>query len=749
MNFILVIGSGAREVIIIKKLLEDAKKLDEHIEIICIKTQENASIYNYCYKVFDIQCNVFDTMTQISEIIHFCIIGPEDPLEKQYADYFEHIKVPCIGPMHFYAQLETSKDFCRDFLQKNDALKAYSPKFKTIYQSYKTRESIKEVFDEFDEIVIKKDGLCGGKGVIVQGYDFSDKYTQIDYVLNSNDNFIIEEKLVGEEFSILSMTDGMNHVQHFPPIQDNKRLLNDDKGPNTGGMGCVIDKNNTLPFLTENDIDLSTNINKLVIEKLNELQSKNNLPIGYRGILYGSYIKTKSGIYIIEYNCRFGDPECIVALSLLETNFYSICLDTISGNLNTPFQFSKDAMICLYLVPENYPLCKEKDNNFDIYFNENCDFNRIFNANVKEINGHIYSQKSRTLCYIAREKELYQCYKNIYQDIQLITGKLHYRTDIGRKFLTRYQQSGVSVDNSNKALENIKTKILSTYNENVISEIGSFGGEFRLENNVLVASIDGVGTKSVLAKRFLHEKTYYNLGKDIVGHSINDILVQGGYPLFFLDYFGANSLNLNEFESFISGVTDSCLEYGHFPIIGGETAEMPLIYNQDKIDLIGCIIGKKECRFFPNPVKEGNIVINLPSVSPHTNGFSLINKLVDETDTPMISKFLEPHKCYLREVEEFIKVFGYEKLNAMSHITGGGFHANVKRVLPENMMVKLYDIEFPEWCLYLMEKGINKEEMMKVFNCGIGFVLIVDNSIDLSKFNISHNVIGEVCNIDV
>lgn len=745
MSFILVIGSGARESIIIKKIHEDASKLNENIDIICIQTQENSFMTSCCFKIYPMKETVVKTMQEITESIRFCIIGPEAPLEKQYADYFENKHIPCIGPLQIYAQLETSKQFCRNFLHDDESLKVYSPKFHVIYPKNKTQGSIKTILNEFDEIVIKKDGLCGGKGVTVQGYDFLDKNDQINTIYDSNDTFVIEEKLVGEEFSFLTMTDGFGNVQHFPPMQDNKRLLDNDKGPNTGGMGCVIDENNTLPFLTEEDTKITENINTTVIRNLNTLQNKNNLPIGYRGVLYGSYIKTKKGIYIIEFNCRFGDPECIVALSLLETNFYSICLQTISGNLKTPFEFSKDAMICLYAVPENYPICSDNDSNYDIYFEPSCDFEKIIYGNIKKVDSHIYSLKSRTLCCISRGKKLYECYKNVYNDIKLIHGNLHYRKDIGRKFLTKYEQAGVSIQNGDLAIENIKANILSTYNENVVTEIGTFGGEYKLGHETLVASIDGVGTKSILAKRFFKEEAYYNLGKDIVGHSINDILVQGAYPLFFLDYFGTNSLNLNEFEKFIKGVTDCCLEHGPFPILGGETAEMPLIYNHDKADLIGCIIGKKDPRFFPNSVKPGDIILNLPSVSPHTNGYSLINKVVDDDiDSEIITKLLKPHKCYLQDVLTFIKIFGYDKLNAMCHITGGGFHANMKRVLPEHMEIELNEIEMPDWSEYLIKKGVTKEEMLKVFNCGIGYVLVVDNTIDLTKFTVPYKIIGKV-----
>lgn len=745
MTSILVIGSGAREAVIIKKLSEDAKKINENISIICVPTQENSSINKYCLKLYPFHSTATETLNQITDTIHFCIIGPEAPLQLQYADYFENKNIPCIGPLQIYAQLETSKQFCRDFLLSDNFLKIYSPKFKIIDQINKTRENITYVLNEFDEIVIKKDGLCGGKGVTVQGIDFTDKYSQIDYILNSKDTFVIEEKLIGEEFSFLSITDGEGNIQHFPPMQDNKRLLDNDEGPNTGGMGCVIDVNNTLPFLTSDDIRDTKTINTEVIRKMNTLKEEKQLSTGYRGVLYGSYIKTSKGIYIIEFNCRFGDPECIIALSLLESNFYSVCLQTITGNLVEPFVFSQDAMICLYAVPEKYPKCSDDDCDYDIYFDNACDFDNIFYGNVKFVDDHVYSQKSRTLCCISRSQNLYDCYKQLYNDIQLIKGRLFYRKDIGRKFLTSYEQAGVSIKNGDQAIQNIKNSIISTYNDNVVNQIGAFGGEYKFGNETLVASIDGVGTKSILAKRFFKEDAFYNLGKDIVGHSINDILVQGAYPLFFLDYFGANNLNLTEFENFIRGLTDCCIDNGHFPILGGETAEMPLVYNQDKTDLIGCIVGKKDNRFFPNPVKPGNILINLPSVSPHTNGFSLINKIVDENiDKEMIKTLLTPHKCYLKEVLTFIEIYGYNKLNAMCHITGGGFYGNMNRVLPKNIEIDLYDIELPEWCNYLMEKGISRNELMEVFNCGIGYVLIVDSSIDLSKFPVDCKIIGKL-----
>ena len=415
---ILVIGSGAREYIIIKKLIEDSKKINKIVKIICIKTQENTFIENYCDRVFPLLSNVNETMSKINEKISFCFIGPEAPLEAKYSDYFESRNIPCIGPLSYYAQLETSKGFCRNLLKSHEELNQYSVSFEIVNDENRTESHIKNILNKFDKVVIKKDGLCGGKGVIVQDYDFIDKYSQIEYILNSKDTFIIEEKLIGEEFTILSMTDGNNNIQHFPPIQDNKRLLNDNEGPNTGGMGCIIDKNNSLPFLSNSDIEIAENINKNVISSLNKLKETQNLSIGYKGVLYGSYIKTNNGIKIIEYNCRFGDPECIIALSLLETNFYTICQNLIKGNLVNKFEFSQDAMICLYVVPQQYPYCKQIDMNYDIYFNYHCNWDNIIFSNIKKVDYHIYSQKSRTFCYLSRGSELYECYKKVYDEIK-------------------------------------------------------------------------------------------------------------------------------------------------------------------------------------------------------------------------------------------------------------------------------------------------------------------------------------------
>lgn len=749
MSNILIIGSGSRECIIAKRLFEDANKLEINLTVFSMATNNNpylSSIGNtILVDKLDIESLKFtlDNMFTKYSVSRpdFAIVGPEAPLEEGFADYLETVKIPCIGPLKKYAQIESSKMYARKFMDSNN-LQEHSPKYSTLIGevieklNVTDREKyVKQKIDIIKPLVLKKDGLCGGKGVIVEGVDFTNRETLFKELctLTTGRDVVIEEKLVGEEFSLMSITDGYGNIQNFPPIQDYKRLENDDKGSNTGGMGCLIDKNNTLPFLTENDIKIAENINKKIINGMNNLKNKYRYGVGYRGILYGSYIKTDDGqIYVIEFNSRFGDPECIIALSLLENNFYSICNQISMNNFVEEFRFSKDAMIGIYMVPKNYPNpTKEK---FDIYIDKRV-INNVIYGNVEQNKEHLYSLSSRSILYFERGTNIGDCYKKVYTNIRHISGNLYYRTDIGKKYLSSYEQAGVSIDSGNIAVKQMKEYLKSTYTQNVMGEHGDFGGQFKLGSEVLVSSIDGVGTKSVFAKKILGSKAFINLGKDIVNHCVNDILVQGAYPLFFLDYFGASHLNVEEVTNFIKGASIACVENGPLPLIGGETAEMPSIYNEGKTDLVGCIIGKKDTQFFNNvKIDRGDILLAFHSVSPHTNGYSLINKIVDETGYPdknILDVLLTPHKSYLKEVQEFVKEFGYDSVKGMCHITGGGLYENMSRIIPKDFNINLsLDLNFPQWCIYLKQKGnISHNEMMRVFNCGIGFVLIVNKEV--------------------
>lgn len=740
---ILIIGSGAREIVIIKKLLDDSKKINESISIFCLANSHNPYLIENNIN-YSLMCNYnLSNIIELNFMPEFVIIGPENPLYDGYSDYYENMKIPVLGPLKIYANIETSKNFCRTILHEL-TLDYLSPKYTLIPKNSSLKYTL-EILNSFNgKIVLKRDGLHGGKGVYVQDDDFTSKFEVTKIIEESDEDILIEEKLIGEEFSLMTISDGCGNLCHFPPIQDYKRLNDGDKGPNTGGMGCVIDSNNMLPFLDINIVKYCENINANVIAHLENKyknHNSNRYNIGYRGVLYGSFMKcSDDSIKIIEYNARFGDPESIIGLSLLQSNFYTMCKEISLGELSITnnIEFSQNAMMCVYMVPEGYPT--NSQSNYDIYFDKslsninNC---QVIYASINKEDNHYYTQTSRSLLVTCIQSTLKLCMNDIYTTLNKIHGNLYYRKDIGHKFLTNYENAGVSIEEGKNSIEAIKPYIKTTYNENVISKYGAFSGEFNHNESVLVASIDGVGTKSIFCEGLLGADAYINLGKDLINHSINDILVQGAYPLFFLDYFGASSLNITILKNAIKGMAELCKE-NNIVLLGGETAELPQVYADNMCDLVGCIIGYKDTKFFKNNIKKGDRILAFKSVSPHTNGYSLIRKITNTLDINSIPQtikdvLLTPHKSYIEEIKYIVDKYGHDSINGMAHITGGGIVENIIRVVPENMDLnidfKLIQSELPEWCKYLMDNGnIDFEEMTQVFNCGIGYVIITNES---------------------
>lgn len=714
MNSIIVIGSGAREHAIIKKLLPYNK------EIFCIGTNKNPFIVNNCkYYQYENDNELKMILVDLSKVYkyEFAIIGPENPLEIGISDLLHLLEIPCIAPFQSYAFLETSKIFTRNLINEI-GLNEYNPKF---YMGNTDFEDI-----SLNEWVFKKDGLAGGKGVVVENIDFKKEERFDIYNSIKKEIFLVEEKLYGEEFSLITATNGYKNMIHFPPVHDYKRLNENNLGPNTGSMGALIDVNNSLPFLSNSDIKLAQFLNEYIIEDLFNKHKSLDLDFGYRGFLYGSFIKTKNGIKLIEYNCRLGDPEGVLLLELFNGNFYNFCKEMISNKPFTPVIFSKQPIIGVYMVPNEYP--SNKSEKFDIYFN-NKKFDNIYfgNCELSDNKKHIYSLKSRTLLVISKGNNLYSTKSNVYNLIQNINGNLKFRKDIANNFLSKYEQSGVSIKEGDNIVSLIKPWVQMTQRNNVTSNYGSFGGEFNFNGHTLVSSIDGVGTKSILATEWFGENAYIDLGHDIVNHSINDILVQGSIPLFFLDYYGCNTLKSSEILQFIKGVSLACQKY-NITLIGGETAEMPSIYRENITDLVGAIVGYKACNISKPQSKD--ILLGLPSDSPHTNGYSLIRKVFNNINVPNKMKEIlcKPHRCYYQEICELMEEFSPENIHGMAHITGGGLKGNLSRIT-DNLtftIKKDFPLGMPNWCDYLMNIGnISVEEMKTVFNCGIGFVVIV------------------------
>ena len=302
-----------------------------------------------------------------------------------------------------------------------------------------------------------------------------------------------------------------------------------------------------------------------------------------------------------------------------------------------------------------------------------------------------------------------------------------------------YREAGVDITAADAAKARIKTLARATFNPGVLSEIGSFGGLFRPDLSryrepVLVASTDGVGTKIKVA---LAAGVHDTVGYDLVAHCVDDILVQGAVPLFFLDYIALGRMDPRRVEQIVSGFARACTEFG-CPLIGGETAEMPGTYDEDDYDLAGFIVGVVEKdKALPRGVAEGDVLLALPSLGLHTNGYSLARKVLFDlmgygvdTKLPELGAtvgeaLLAPHRSYLSALEPLLE---RDKVKALVHITGGGFPGNIPRVLPPGLGAKVRrgSWEVPPLFRLIARGGkIAEDEMFRTFNMGVGMIVVV------------------------
>ena len=302
-----------------------------------------------------------------------------------------------------------------------------------------------------------------------------------------------------------------------------------------------------------------------------------------------------------------------------------------------------------------------------------------------------------------------------------------------------YASAGVDIDAANRATEKIKELARTTFNARTLSEIGSFGGMFdgafpNMQQPVLVASADGVGTKLKMA---FATGIHNTIGRDLVNHCVNDILVQGARPLFFLDYIATGQLAPETVAGIIEGITNGCRENGCV-LLGGETAEMPGFYADGEYDVAGFIVGvvDREKIIDGKTIAPGDVVLGLPSVGLHTNGYSLARKLffeeagydpaayLDQLGETVGETLLKSHVSYLRDLNGWLDD---GKIKGLAHITGGGLLENIPRILPDGTAVEISKGSWPVLPVFdLMQQmgSIEEPEMFRTFNMGIGMVLI-------------------------
>ncbi len=316
-----------------------------------------------------------------------------------------------------------------------------------------------------------------------------------------------------------------------------------------------------------------------------------------------------------------------------------------------------------------------------------------------------------------------------------------------------YKSAGVDIDAGNAFVDAIKPFVKSTFSSNVIGGIGSFAGAFALPTGykepVLLGATDGVGTKLKLA---IDAKRFDSVGIDLVAMCVNDLICNFATPLFFLDYYATGKLRIEDATDIVKGISKGCIE-ANASLIGGETAEMPGMYQGEDFDLAGFAVGiaEKEEIDPTKRVKEGDVVIALPSSGIHSNGYSLVRKLFFETlnmdfDTQvdgkkLIDTLLTPTRIY---VKEFLALKPY--LNALAHITGGGILENIPRVFPKGLGAKIYKSKIKSLPIFdLMRPHIDEMELYRTFNMGVGMVLIVNpNNVSTVLQKCDGYVIGQI-----
>jgi phosphoribosylformylglycinamidine cyclo-ligase len=324
-----------------------------------------------------------------------------------------------------------------------------------------------------------------------------------------------------------------------------------------------------------------------------------------------------------------------------------------------------------------------------------------------------------------------------------------------------YLDAGVDIDAGNELIEQIKPHVAKTKRPGVLSGLGGFGAMFEIPSNykepVLVSGTDGVGTKLKLA---IESKVHDTIGIDLVAMCANDLIVQGAEPLFFLDYYATGKLSLDIASNVIKGIADGCIQAGA-ALIGGETAEMPGMYQGNDYDLAGFCVGvvEKSKIIDGSKVKAGDTIIGLSSNGPHSNGYSLVRKVLelskssldDDLDgKPLSFHTMLPTKIY---VKSLLELFTKINVHAIAHITGGGLLENIPRVMPDNTQAKIDEANWIKPVIFdwLQEKGnITSNEMHRTFNCGIGMVVVVDsNDVDsalqsLTESGETAQVIGKI-----
>ena len=659
--------------------------------------------------------------------VDLTIVGPESVLAAGVVDRFKAEGRRIFGPTRMAAQIETSKAYAKAFMLRHGIPTARGGGFET----YAEARAALHGFGA--PVVVKASGLAAGKGVFVceRTVDAEDavwRLMEAGELGGAGREVVIEECLVGRELSVMALTDGTDLLV-LPVARDHKRLGDGDEGPNTGGMGAY----SPVP-----DVDAATIeaiAQTIIAPAVAGLAAEGRR---FVGVLYAGCMLTAEGPKCLEFNARFGDPETQVILPRLKTDLIALIDACIETRLSeATLEVSDETTVGVVVAAPGYPGDVQPGAHVSGLEAARTSA-EIYSAGLGLLSSGYAALGGRVLTIVGRGADLATARTYAYRAVDaLVFEGMQVRRDIAAT--STYAQAGVDIAAANAAVRGIGDAVRSTFNPFVLSKLGSFGGLFDakafagLAHPVLVASTDGVGTKTMIARAMNRWNT---IGRDLIAHSVNDILVMGARPLFFLDYIASGKLDPAVVIAVVEGLAAGCRELG-VALLGGETAEMPGVYHAGEVDLAGTIVGVVERADIidGSQIVAGDQVFGLASSGLHTNGYSLARKVFEGMDLASVPEgfdvslgdaLLAVHRPYLSEITTLWDA-GIRP-SGLVHITGGGFVDNPPRITPAGLTwsLDLHAWQWPPLFRLLQQRGgISDAEMSRVTNLGIGMLVVL------------------------
>jgi phosphoribosylamine--glycine ligase/phosphoribosylaminoimidazole synthetase len=659
------------------------------------------------------------------------VIGPETELAAGLVDRLTAAGVRAFGPTRSAAQLEWSKSYARTFCDRHGIAGA---RYRRVTDATEGNAWIDSV--PFD-VVVKADGLAAGKGVVVASS--KDQAKQALARLLADGPVVLEERLEGEEVSCLALTDGRTVVA-LPPAQDHKRIGEGDRGPNTGGMGVYA------PAPVCDDAT-----HRWITEHVLQRAVDGSAADGRRfvGVLYAGMMLTASGPRLLEFNCRWGDPETQAIVPLLDCDLVEVfeaCLDARLASV--PVRIRPGASCAVVLAAAGYPVTTQTGDEVAGIEAAEATGALVFPAGLRrDGDGTWRTGGGRVLAVVGVAEAFASARQQAYAAAGLIQFRgRQMRRDIGWRAVARsaaaggYAAAGVDIDAGLDAVERMKGAVAATHTAEVLAGVGSFGGVIDakrllgLREPVVVGSTDGVGTKVALAAE---AGRVGGVGTDLVNHCINDVLVQNARPWFFMDYIAASRLDPASVAEVVSAMAEACAAAGCV-LLGGETAEMPGVYHHGHLDVAGTLVGIADrSRLLPRPsVAPGDVLVGLASNGAHTNGYSLLRRVFagipldaspEPLDGSLADALLAPHRSYLPALGAVLDD-EHHPIKALVHVTGGGLIDNPGRVLPDGCGIRIDVGAWPVPPLFRLVRdvtGLSAYELHRTLNMGIGMVAIV------------------------